>query len=414
MTTTILADPQAPSGGPLAALSEGNYRLYFVGMALYVAGWKVEETAYAWLVWELTHNPIYLGYFGLVNGVPLVLFQLFGGVLADRADRKRLLIGTQLATWAMLATATVLTLGSQIRVEIILLLSFLSAVFRAFEQPARSALIPHIVSARNLPNAIAIGSMPWQAGRIVGPAIGGVLIWQYGAGVGLAFGAVSYLTAIALYARLRIDGPVMGRPTSGMIHQLGEGIGFIIRSPLFATLIGLTFFNSFFGMAYIWILPAFVSNVLDAGAGGFGILQAVSGAGAILGTIVLASVANRIGRRGLVMLGGAVIFGTLLMVMSRSTAFWMAMILISLMGFANTFYFTTVAIVLQQRVPDDLRGRVMGIFGLCWNMVPLGGIAVAALAAATDIRAALFISGLMVAGSAALMFTFVPRIREVR
>ncbi|GIW05631.1 MAG: MFS transporter [Dehalococcoidia bacterium] len=351
-------------------------------------------------MWDLTQNPLYLGYFGLVNGVPLVLFQLFGGVLADRADRKRLLVGTQLATWGMLTTATVLTLTGLIRVEVLLTLSFLSAVFRAFEQPARMALIPHIVSPKNLPNAIAIGSMPWQTGRIVGPAIGGVLIWQLSAGAALGFGAAAYLVAIVLYAGLAIRGPVPVRPTGSMARQLGEGIGFISRSALFATLIGLTFFNSLFGMAYIWVLPAFVSDVLDGAAGGFGALQAGSGAGAILGTIALASVATRLSRRGLVMLCGAMLFGALLILLSRVTVFWMALAIIPLMGFANTFYVTTVSTVLQERVPDALRGRVMGIFGLCWNLVPLGGILLAAIASATDLPTALLTSGALVFGSA--------------
>jgi MFS family permease len=404
---------KAARGGPLAALAEAPYRRYFSGLVLYVTGWKVEETTYAWLVWELTQNPIYLGYFGLVNGVPLVLFQLFGGVLADRADRKRLLVGTQLATWSMLAAATVLTITGLIRIEVLLGLSFLSAVFRAFEQPARMALIPAIVSPKNLPNAIAIGSMPWQTGRIVGPAIGGILIWQLGAGVALGFGAAAYLIAIALYAGLSIHGPTPSRPTTSLARQLGEGIGFISRSALFSTLIGLTFFNSLFGVAYIWILPAFVSEVLEGGAGGFGALQAVSGAGAILGTLALASVANRLTRRGVVMLGGAIIFGALLMLLSRATAFWMALALIPLMGFANTFYFTTVSSVLQERVPDALRGRVMGIFGLCWNLVPLGGVAIGALASASDVPTALLLSGTLVCGSALLMFLFVPRVRRL-
>lgn len=413
MTSTLGVDERRASGGPLAALAESRYRRYFIGLALYVTGWKVEETTYAWLVWDLTQNPLYLGYFGLANGVPLVLFQLFGGVLADRADRKRLLVGTQLATWSMVSAATVLTLTGLIRVEMLLALSFLSAVFRAFEQPARMALLPHLVSPKNLPNAIAIGSMPWQTGRIVGPAIGGVLIWQLSAGAALAFGAAAYLLAIALYAGLAIDGPVRGQPTGSMARQLLEGIGFISRSALFATLIGLTFFNSLFGIAYIWVLPAFVSDVLKGGAGGFGALQAVSGAGAILGTIALASVANRLTRRGLVMLGGAMIFGALLMLLSRASAFSVALALIPLMGFANTFYFTTVSTVLQERVPDELRGRVMGIFGLCWNLVPLGGIAIAAVASVSDIPTALLLSGALVFGSALLMFLVVSPVRRL-
>ncbi|GIW11347.1 MAG: MFS transporter [Dehalococcoidia bacterium] len=407
------ATPAHQRAGALAALAEGRYRRYVVGLTWYVTGWKVEETAYAWLLWELTHSPLALGALGLVTGLPLVLLQLFGGVLADRMDRLRLLLTTQLVTWLTITSATVLTALGLARIELLLALAGLSAAFRAFEQPARMALIPHLVSPANLGNAIALGSLPWQAGRIVGPALGGVLLASAGGAVGLAFGAASYLLGLLCYLGLKVPRATSAPPTTSLAQQFGEGLVFIAQRPLFLTLITLTFFNSLFGVAYLWVLPAFVATALASGAEGYGLLQAASGAGAILGTVTLASVSHRLTRRGWVMLGGAIAFGGLLLLLAQTRSLPHALMLIPLMGFANTFYFTTVSIVLQHRVPEALRGRVLGIYGLCWNLVPLGGLLVGSLASLTTPATALLVCGALVAGSALALLVLAPSLRRL-
>jgi MFS family permease len=275
------------------------------------------------------------------------------------------------------------------------------------------ALIPHLVSPANLGNAIALGSLPWQAGRIVGPALGGVLLASAGSAAGLAFGAASYLLGLLCYLGLKVPRATPAPPTTSLAQQFGEGLVFIARRPLFLTLIALTFFNSLFGVAYLWVLPAFVATALAGGAEGYGLLQAASGAGAILGTVTLASVSHRLTRRGWVMLGGAIAFGGLLLLLAQTRSLPHALMLIPLMGFANTFYFTTVSIVLQQRVPEALRGRVLGIYGLCWNLVPLGGLLVGSLASLTTPATALLVCGALVAGSALTLLVLVPPLRRL-
>ncbi len=395
-----------------SSLSEATFRAYWFGLIVYVFGWKIEETTLAWLVWTLTEDPFMLGIYYAVNGVPLILFQLFGGVIADRVDRLRLLIGTQLMTATVIAAAAALTVTGLIEIWMILTLAFFSGTFRAFEQPTRMALIPSIVSRRNLPNAITIGSMPWQSGRFIGPAIAGLMIWLFGPGAGLLVAAAAYFLAIFLYSRMRIETRVIAVKES-MLRNFLVGVSFVRHNSLFSTLMLLTFFNSLLGMSYVTMLPAFADAELQSGAQGFGFLSAASGIGAILGTVVLANVANRMRHRGVIMLVGAITFGILLALFSRSPIFLMAAPLIFLMGAANTIYITTVNIVLQQQVPDELRGRVMGIFGLCWNLIPLGGILAGAVASAYDTRLALLLGGIMVVATSILLFAAVPRFRRI-
>src|SRR6185369_5896861 len=153
-----------------AALKGRNYFLYWLGLVFYVLGHRAEYMTFAWITWEVSRDPLTLGYLGLAQGVPLVLFQLFGGVLADRINRLRLLLVTQIAIALTLTAAFVLTVLGLARVEHLLIMAALSGSFRAFDEPSRMALIPQLVARERLPNAIALGSIPWQAGRMIGPS----------------------------------------------------------------------------------------------------------------------------------------------------------------------------------------------------------------------------------------------------
>jgi MFS family permease len=397
----------------LAALRIRNYRYFWTGLVLYVIGWRVEWVSFGWLIWELTHDPLYLGYYGLAEAVPLICFQLFGGVFADRTARLRLLIGTQCGTTAILVLACGLTATALIQVEHALLLTLLSGTFRAFEQPTRMALIPYLVDRAHLAGAIAIGSMPWQTGRILGPSIAGVLIAAFGPAVGFALAAAAYASALGLYGRIRLPPEQPAGDGQGLLRYLVEGFAFVLRNPLFFSLIGLTFVNSLFGMSYITLLPVFADRYLDAGASGFGLLQAFSGIGAVAGTLTLASLAHRLQQRGRFLLAGGIGFGLLLALFSHVPTFPLALAAITLMSVSNTFYLTLVNTVLQENVPNYLRGRVLGIYGLSFNLVPLGGLLAGALAAIADARLAVLLGGTVVAGVALLFLLCSRRLRTL-
>jgi MFS family permease len=388
-----------------AALQARNYRRYWIGLVFYVLGHRAEYVTFAWITWEVTRDPLSLGYLGLAQGVPLVVFQLFGGVLADRSNRLRLLIVTQVLTALVLTAAVGLTWLGLVRLDYLLVLAALSSTFRAFDEPSRLSLVPELVSREQLPNAIALSSIPWQAGRMIGPSITGVLIAAFGGTSGFVLATAASYAALAMYGGLRVSGEAPGRDGGAVHRQLLEGLSFVARDFLFASLIGLALFNSVFGLSYITLLPVYADVYFEAGSTGYGLLNAAHGCGALTGTLTLATIGHRIRRRGTSLLLTATGLGFLLMAFSRSPALWVALPILALVGLTNSVYLTHVNTVLQQKVPDQLRGRVMSLYALCWNLLPLGGLVAGALAAAVDARFAVLVGGVMVAANALLLLT---------
>jgi MFS family permease len=388
-----------------AALKGRNYSLYWFGLVFYVLGHRAEYMTYAWITWEVSRDPMSLGYLGLAQGVPLVLFQLFGGVLADRINRLRMLIVTQVLTSLTLVVAFVLTVFGLVRLEHLLVLAALSNTFRAFDEPSRMALIPQLVERDRLPNAIALGSIPWQAGRMVGPSITGILIATFGGAIGFGMAAAASLAALALYSRLRLHSTAPRSDGRHVFRQFSEGLSFVGHNFVFASLIGLALFNSLFAMSYLTLLPIYADAYFAAGSTGYGLLNAAHGAGALIGSLTIATIAHRMLRRGTALLVGAASLGFLLIVFSRSPGMWLALPALVLVGFSNTFYLMQVSTFLQQQVPDHLRGRVMSLYSLCWNLLPLGGLLAGALAAAVDARFAVLFGGAVVAANALLLLT---------
>ena len=388
-----------------AALKTRNYRYYWLGLVCYVLGHRAEYVTFAWMVWEVTRDPLYLGYLGLAQGVPLVVFQLYGGVLADRMDRLRLLIGTQLLTAVTLVIAFTMALTGTVRIVPLLALAALSSVFRAFDEPSRLSLIPQLIDRARLSNAIALGSIPWQAGRMIGPSIAGILIAAFGGTVGFAMAAIASVAALVLYSRLRLEGQPSAGHGQNMLRQLVEGLSFVAHNFVFAALIALALFNATFGLSYVTLLPIFADVYFEMGARGFGWLNAAHGCGALAGTLTVATLAHAIRRPGVVLLTGATAMGLALMAFAVSPTMALAFASLLIVGYSNTFYLTQVSTFMQQNVPDHLRGRVLSIYSLCWNMLPLGGLIGGALASAVNARFAVAVGGAMVAANALLLLT---------
>lgn len=379
----------------------------------YVLGHRAEYVTFAWITWELTQSPLHLGYLGLAQGAPLVVFQLLAGVLADRTSRLRLLLGTTIMTSATLIVAFGLTVTGLVRVPHLLVLAAISSTFRAFDEPSRMSLVPQLIDRARLPNAIALGSIPWQAGRMVGPSITGILIAAFGGTTGFGLAAVASCCALALYSRIHVGEDVKPGDGRRLVSQLAEGLAFVGNNFVFASLISLALFNALFGLSYITLLPVYADRYFGTGSTGYGLLSAAHGAGSMVGTLIIASAALRIMRPGVVMLIAATGMGFALMLFSRSPGMSFAVPMLALVGFCSTFYLTHVTTIIQQQVPDHLRGRVLSLYSLCWNLLPLGGLLAGALAAAVDARFAVLIGGVMVAANALVLMTS-RRLRAVR
>ncbi len=394
-----------------AGLRHRNYRFYWLGQLSSVLALNMELAAQAWLVFLLTDSPLMLGVAGVAYAVPRVSLVLVGGAIADRADKRRIMVLTQ----SLLALAY-LVLGMLVLIERIafwhvLVFAFNSGFLRAFDRPSRYALLPEMVPREELANAVALGSSVWQACRLVGPGVAGVLIYWVGVGYTFVACFVSSAAAVALWAFIRTR-PIVTRDRGGVWRNIVAGLDFVRRNRLFYSLLGLTFFNSLFGMSFVILMPVFARDILRVDSRGFGLLQSVSGIGALLGTLTVAYLAQA-GRRGWQVLAGSAAFGTLLIVFAYSSSFALSLGLIFFLGLFNQIYLTSINTILQLNLPYDLRGRVLGLFGLTWDLMPLGGAIAGAVAEYAGAPAAVALGGFLVALMAFYGMARLPTVREI-
>lgn len=395
-----------------AALSSPNYLIFWLGSLVAIIGWQVQYLAQGWLVYRLSDSPLYLGLVGLSSAVPTIALTLFGGVLADRVNRLKLLIYTQLA-YAILALAlATLTVTGLVEVWHILVIAFANGAVMAFDQPSRQALIPALVERKNLMNAIALNSAAWQVSRIVGPSLGGLLVGLTGEAACFYVTSGGFLMLAGALALVRVESRAPGGNGRGMWHNLTEGLRYIAHTPLFTAIISLTFLDSIFGTGYVTLMPVFARDILAVGAQGMGLLMTASGLGALVATIVIASLGN-FRRRGWLLLYGLAGFSLLLFAFALSSWFQLSLALLAGMGFHSSLYMVTANTTLQSEVPDELRGRVMGVYGLTWSLMPLGGLVAGSVATVTSAPFAIGLGATVVAAFAVGVGLFAPLVRRL-
>ena len=384
------------------ALHYPNYRTYWLGLLASVAGFRMFEFSQFWLTYQLTESPLYLGYVGVAQAVPGVVLNLFGGVFADRLDKRRLIVITQVVTAGLilfLATMTALDLVNKWHV---LIVAFLAGGVDAFNQPARQALFPLLIDRRVMMSAVALNSTVWPGTAIVVPGIAGVIIAVADTHVALYLSALGFLAMAAVVYRLRIP-RIESSTRSSPAHDMLEGFRFIVRNSIFSFLIAMTFFNSFFGISYQIMMPVFAVDVLKVGAPGQGLLLGVRGIGALLTNLWWGS-RTQVPHKGRLIIGGAVGFGLLLAAFSLTSQFVgffpLALVLIFIMAIFNSTYTISIQSSLQMMVPNQMRGRVMGFVGMTWSIMPLGGMYTGVLAGLTGVPIAVATGGLAVSAFA--------------
>ena len=270
-------------GGALGALAYSNFRSYWFSAVTFVMGWQILRIVLAWEGYELTNSATFLGLLGLAMGLGTVSVNLIGGVAADRVSRKWLLIATQVGMTITVAFLMVLTFTNALEPWHLLAASACIGVIQGIDQPTRTAIIPALIpDRRDLMNALALGSSVWQGTRVFGPGLGGVLIRLVGSGATFGAVTVGFLGGTILLLAVRIPRPE--RIPGNVFKELVEGLVFIGRRNLFASLIALTFVDSFFGVAYIQVMPIFARDILAIGPDGMGVLLGASAAGSLLGT----------------------------------------------------------------------------------------------------------------------------------
>ncbi|NQU96871.1 MAG: MFS transporter [Chloroflexi bacterium] len=391
-----MSDRPAPRASGLASrLSEGigalrhpGYRRFWFASLGSIGGYQLQVLGQGWLVFELTGNPLDLGLLGAAMAAPAILVSLFGGVLADRVDKRRLIVATSLATAALLFLLAMLDIRGAVRVWHIYAVAAGIGLISGIEWPARQAVFPLLIERRQMASAVALNSVLWQVTRIAAPAIGGPMMAVFGTPVIFFGGAAGFLVMALVMLTLDIR-KVPGRPAATLL-QFRQGIAFIASTRLFAVLIPLTFANMFFGLSYMQLMPAFADD-LGVGESGFGYLLSATGAGSVAGTAA-AAIMQHARRLGWTMLGCTLVFSFMVISFSASPFYALSLLLVFLAGVFNTMFLITSMTVLQLRVPDELRGRVMGIHGITFSLIPLGGLFSGAIATAIGIRYSVAIS----------------------
>ena len=373
------------------ALRIARYRRFWLGSAASVGGFQLLIMGQGWLVYELSGSPLHLGFLGAASSIPTIAVALVGGVIADRVDRRRMLIATSSIIAGLLVLLAVLDASGVVAVWHVLAIAAAVALVAGLDFPSRQAIFPSLIPREHMMSAVALNSMLWQGSRIVLPGLGGVVIALADTWAVFAAGALGFIAmarVMVSIAPTRAADVPLAVGHSG--RQFVDGIRFIASRRLFWVLILLTYAATFFGISYIQLMPAF-ARLLGAGETGYGLLLSATGVGAITGNLIVAPLQRspRLGRLLLAApVGGAaaiVAFTVCVALLpGGSNGYVLALGCAMLTAMCMSMYFVTSMTQLQLAVPDALRGRVMGIYSICFSLVPLGGLLGGVVAAATS------------------------------
>lgn len=397
----------------LRALSSRNYRLFFGGQGISVIGTWMQLIAMSWLVYRLTNSPFLLGVIGFTGQIPTFILAPLAGVLADRWDRRKILVVTQTLAMAQAFMVAGLTLSGIIAVWHLVVLSFFLGLVNAFDGPTRQALVVLMVEKReDLPNAIALNSFLFNGARLVGPTMAGVLIAVLGEGMCFLLNGVSYIAVIAALLAIRIEISKKEREDSRIFQELKEGLSYAFGSGPIKAVLLLSAVVSMVGMPYSVLMPVIARDVLNGGAHTFGFLMTGTGVGAVAGAVYLATRTSVKGMGGIIPLAAG-LFGAGLIMLSLSRIFLLSLPLMILTGFGMMILLVSNNTILQTIVDDDKRGRVMSLFTMSFiGMAPFGNLVAGALANRMGAPATFFFSGVLCIIAALLFLSRVPMLQR--
>jgi MFS family permease len=405
----------------LAAFTYRDFRVLWFGACTSSVGTWMQSLAANWLVLALTGSATYLGLDAFLQQLPIMLFTLIGGVLADRLDRRRTLLASQYVQTATAAALAILVYSGTVQIWHILVLSFVTGCAQAFGGPAYQSLIPSLVDKRDLTNAIALNSIQFNVARVLGPLLaGGVLAvfaaWGYGESSAEAMAAcftinaLSYLVVIyaLLSLRVRHTPPATTRP---MLEELRGGLTYVRQTPAIPPLIVLAFTTTFLGMPVLTLLPVFARDIYQQGVGEYSRMMAFAGAGAIAGSLIVAWL-GRMKQMAITTLVVQAAFGLCIILFAMTRVIYVSYLLLFLTNVALMVVFSTVTSLVQHIAPNEMRGRVMSIYLVAFRGgMPLGSLASGYLASTFSAPAVLIVNGALLM---AVAFYFLTRNRAIR
>ena len=393
-----------------SALRHRNFRLFFSGQLVSLIGTWMQNTVQGLLVYDLTHSELLLGVVTAVNTLPMLLFSIWGGSMADQHAKRVIVLWTQTAMMFLALAFAALVWSKQITIGEILVIAALRGLAMAFDMPARQSFMVEMTSREDLMNAISLNSSIVNAARVIGPSVAAFMIVRVGMAMCFFLDGLSYLAVIAGLLMMRLPKFVKPKkPDSAMKHVM-EGLSYVWRHRQMKTLLLLFAIVGVFGWSYSVLMPAFAKGVLKTGDAGYGALLTANGVGALAGALTVASLGHRLSRRVLVF-GGLWVFSGMLFLLAFTTNFYVALLLLAVGGWGMLLFFSTVNTLLQMSASDEMRGRVMSIWALVFGgMMPVGGLEAGAVSHWLGVRWTVAL-GAIVCALAALVTWLVVRAR---
>jgi len=381
----VLANEQQQVKGLLrtfVALRHRNFRLFWFGQLISLTGTWMQSIGQAWLVLELTHSALLLGVVGALQFLPVMLLSLFGGVLADRLPKRKVLLFTQSSAMLQATILWILVATGHVQIWEVLVLASLLGLTNSIDMPTRQAFVAEMVGREDLPNAIALNSSLFNMARVVGPGLGGIIIALFGVAPLFLFNAISFIAVIVglalikmndLYAQAKRSTAKGEAPKQSTFQSLREGLAYVAHTPSVLLVIVVIGVISLFGINFNVVLPLFATDVLHVGAVGFGFISATFGLGSLLSALWLAWGNRKPSIQHL--LAGAFAFCILEIFFALSHLYLLSLVLIAGVGFAQIAFSATSNTTLQTVTPDYLRVRVMSVYMVVFaGSVPLGNL----------------------------------------
>ncbi len=364
----------------LASLKHRNYKIFFFGQIISLTGTWMQMVAEGWLVYELTKSPLALGIMRFLHTIPVTLFTFYGGVIADRFEKRTILVVTQSFALVLSLLLYFLAVAGNIQIWQVGMIAFGLGVTNAFDIPARQSFVVDMVGKKDLTNAIALNSSVFNSARIVGPAIAGIILSRINVAACFLINSFSYAAVIIGYLLMKLPLKANRADQRNIRSATREAMKWIWQHGEVRTIFILVSMMSLFGMAYTALMPVFAKDILNIGPEGFGWLLTANGIGALVGSFTLAAYGHRIDR-GRLSLSGLGIFLVCMIGFAWSRNAWLSGGILVLAGWGMIVFFATSNTLVQGNVSDSLRGRVMGIYSFCFiGLSPFGNFISGAVA----------------------------------
>ena len=371
------------------SLRHRNYRLFFFGQLLSLIGTWMQNVAQAWLVYQLTHSSVWLGVIGFLTSIPVLFFSMFGGALADKISKKRLIIATQVASMVQAFLMALLVWTGVCTPTLVGVLAFTLGTINAIDIPGRQSFVVDMVGKEDLQNAIALNSAVFNGARMFGPAIGGIIIGVLGVGWCFFLNGLSFIAVITGLFLMNVEEKAKQEGTISVLDSIKVGVSYIQSEISLTALMTLVAVLTIFGWSYSVLLPIVADSILDIGPIGLGNLLTANGIGALISALTVASVGHKVPARKF-LYAGLALFVVSILFFAASTSPLVSMVCMVGVGMGLIAFFATANASFQSRSPDHLRGRVMGMYSLVFQgFFPFGSLGMGVLARIIGVRLAI-------------------------